>query len=519
MFQTCVDRLESYDGASLVVALGRVEPLPAVPRGRKLVFPAVNDQVVRVVGELDPGLLRHGVTLVVGGATYGKFKPWIDAVQRRLALVYAKYVLFPQRSDTIPDQLGLRGDSGFLLLREIAAKANFPLHLRYPLCDKLAGAGRGLPVTILAPGPSLGDTIPHLRRIFSHSLVICMARSLDFLQRAGYAPDFVVQLDTSQRMVHLLPRHHKLSGTYLVSLSLANIAPAIENFRGAFFMDSFDLRFLKNPHRLRESWLSGFIACLGLAECLGAPDVYLAGADHCWYETTESPLHYAAYAGGTEAPTPPFPPDRPSPVACSPGCLGFGKESQEFDEFELPDVAGHTARTYIHYFAIAAEAGEAAREIREKTGARFHTLFDRGILEPDVFATGGLDHLVSSQAPIDRMAVRTRIDQAQARREDIDLDGFIEAARRILPGALAEACRLEMALVTEDLAPILDSQVVISLRRAQCYRKFPATGTEWELGAVAASLLRDWAAKLRQAIVHARLEQQLRQRQDRKSVV
>lgn len=513
MFRTLLNRLESYDGKSIVISLGRVEPLPEVPRGKKLTFPTVNESVAKVISELDPVLLRNGVYVIIGESTYLQFKATIDAVLRRLAVIYAKFVLFPQRSDTIPDPLAQRIDTGFLLLREIAAKSNFPLHLRFPLCDKLERMHLGLPVTLLLPGPSLAYTLPYLNRIKSSSIVVCMARSLDFLRSSGHIPDFVVQLDTAPRMVHLIPQNQLWPETILVTLSVANVAPIADKFRGVLFMDSFDRRFLDNPYRLRESWLSGFIACLGLAECLHAPDVYVAGTDHCWYDAGAGSNHYTSYEESPLANSnaPLWPMEKPPLPVCSASVLTGGTHAPDYDSFDLPDVIGRTAKTSFHYFAIAAEAGFVAREISMAMGCGYHTLFDQGILDSEVFQIDGMAHLFNTYSPLNRFAVDQALDSVLSQREYIDLAGYLAMLNQTIPSAKAEACRLELALLANNLPEALSSPAVDSLKRAVKYRKFPVITDDHQLITITVSLLREWAVCMGQAANHARLQQQLDQ--------
>jgi hypothetical protein len=502
VFKTVVDRLDEYDGASLVVTLGRTQPMPSLPRGKKLGFLTVSEQALQVIAGLDPALLKDGVTLVISSESYRTQGRRIDAAQRRLAYIYAKYIVFPQKSDTIPNDLGLRKDNGFTLLRQIVSARNFPLHARFPICDKLVDAHIGLPVTIVAPGPSLQYVIPQWDEIHRRSLVVCMARTLPFLRRAGLEPDFAIMFDSSQRMVHLMPCEERWPRTYLVSMSNANIADVAENFRGVFFMESFDTALCPNTYRLRESWLSGIISCLGLAEALAAPEVYMVGADHCWYDSERGAYGSMGYG---QTPSPPFPEATPTAVCNLQSATITDRRQLQFDQFKLPDVCGRAATTSFHYYAIAAEVGFVAAEIRDRSGTHFHLLNRVGILDSEVFNMEGWDHLRSRYQALDRAGTRDAIDDILCQREHVDFGEMVRRSEQLAGGVQAEICRMEYELVVGRVGDVVQSEFAASLHRAQSYNKFPTLSSEKALAETTVRVLREWERRLREAAAHGRL--------------
>ncbi|WP_031481009.1 6-hydroxymethylpterin diphosphokinase MptE-like protein [Maridesulfovibrio frigidus] len=479
-FITLINTLERYEDESFVIGLGKVKISNDVPRSKKMFFPSVSEKVLEVIKEIDPILLKDGVVLIIGKEGYSSKKRIIDAIQKHLVFLYAKYVAHPRNNETIPDMLGVRKQkTNMMVLREMVRAANFPIHARSPICDKIDAQRIGLPVIILGPGPSLKKILPHLAELKRRALIVCVTRSLPLLREYGISPDFALLLDTAHRMTHFTPHDEKWKDTYLIALSVSNISKIADNFKGVFFFDSYNLNFFPNPYRLRESWLSCVLAALGLAEALHAPDVYLAGMDSCWYDTSlakqfpassASSTIYAASGGAekTADDMPIYPDDEPV-LAC-----------QDRDvPFNVPDIRGRTATTFFTYFAIAYETELFAEEISKSVGSNFHLLMDQGILNPDVFALGGVEHLKNNYSPLDRGAVHRALDRALLNREKINYDLFIENAKELGAIVDAEACRAGYCLATGDIEGVTKSFLYESLLNSSRSGKFSCLTTIW----------------------------------------
>ncbi|SMF30559.1 6-hydroxymethylpterin diphosphokinase MptE-like protein [Desulfovibrio gilichinskyi] len=476
-FVTKINFLEEYTDNSFVIALGKVKIPSNVPRSKKMYFPSVSEKVLEVIQEIDPILLKEGVIIIIGKECYSSRKIIIDRIQRHLAFLYAKFIDHPTRSETIPDLLGVRkGKNNVMILREICKAANLPIYVRAPLCDKIEALRIGLPVIILGPGPSLKSILPHLIELKQRALIVCVTRVLPILREYGISPDFALLLDSSYRMAHFTPQAEKWENTYLISLSVANISQIVNNFRGVFLFDSFDLNYIPNTYRLRESWLSCVLAALGLAEALHAPDVYLAGMDSCWYDSElslndEFPANSGSnpvYAKNTAHDislddVPFYPPDEPIKV-CAHISLPF----------HVPDVTGRIASTFFTYFAIAHEAEIFAREISKTVGTNFHLLNDQGILNSEVFNINGERHLINNYSLLDRNKVYQILDNALLTREKFDYDAFIANTKDLIRIVEAEACRIGYCLATEDDEGVKNSFLYDSLMNAVKNMKFPA---------------------------------------------
>ncbi|WP_320172142.1 6-hydroxymethylpterin diphosphokinase MptE-like protein [Maridesulfovibrio sp.] len=435
MFNTFVG-IEEFvdDGDSLCFFLG-IKPPQELPRPRRLYFSEASEKVMQVVKDLPVKLFVNGISIIINPDTYEHEKKYIDAIQRHLAYIYAKFVLFPQRSFTIPDKLGVRSEqSSFYLAREIVNAKNLPLHLRYPLCDVLKSAEVTAPVLILLAGPSLHKIGPYLKELRKKCLIICIARSLPFCLEHDCPPDFVVHLDTDLRMKHLFPSNQTCSETFLVALSGTNIIDVADKFAGVFFKESFNPHITKNEYRLRESWLSCAISCFGLAEALGSSTVYIAGGDHSWAHESNSGFNYTDDGIVAEV-------KHHGPVRA------YNKNFNEIDSkeppygvFQVPDVNGNSVFTYFHYFAIAQELNMVAEEFL-KRGVRCQRLTPSGILDKDLFPVVDMEQLATC--------------------DDLDRAGIFESLRRVdvqnnpIDGQLLEDISHRMLLQVEQNASLL----------------------------------------------------------------
>ncbi|QAZ69648.1 6-hydroxymethylpterin diphosphokinase MptE-like protein [Solidesulfovibrio carbinolicus] len=489
MFRTVLADTPLGDDGSLFIFLGA--PAAAGIK-RKLAFPAVNEAVLQGVTALPVQALLDGVTVVIDAAAYARDKVWIDAVQKQLAMVYCKHVLFPRQSGTIPDVAGARQEEGYLLLqREIQRAENVALYLQSPLCNRLRGLGRGLATAVLLPGPSLNKVAPLLPELREKCLIVCVPRTVAFCLQAGVEPDFVVSLDTAARMQHLVRPSRPLPETYLVALSPGALARPVRRYRGLFLMDSFDTSILPNPYRLRESWLSCAISTLGLAELLGAGVVFLAGGDHSW----EDPDSLSTY--WNTIPSAPFkgndtafrPHDGPAMVRdleqWAPIDVPEGAHMQApasgptpvglpdlYARFPLRDRNGNMVFTYFHYFAISAELEQVAREMAQ-VGIRCHLLEERGILSPEVFRPGGRD-LLATFPPIDRPAFLARADAAHSRREAVRHAQYARELEATANNVSKQAAYLTLRLLDGEVTEARQHPYVQAIEQASIQRKMPA---------------------------------------------
>ncbi|WP_243310605.1 6-hydroxymethylpterin diphosphokinase MptE-like protein [Fundidesulfovibrio agrisoli] len=489
---------------SLVVFLGTA-PDKAVPRERRLWFPSANEAVFEAVRGLDPALLASGVTLVVGDEAYDSHPAWVEAIQKNLAWRYLKYVYLPQTSPSVPDELGVRpqGDAPALLYREIALARNHPLHLRWPLCRTLEGKGAGAPLAWLFPSPSLPLVLPALEELKRTCLIGCISLSLGFCLENGVEPDFVLQLDTDFRYPHLLRPGRKLENTWLVSLSGANISDAAGDYAGVFFMEAFNTSLLPDPYRLRESWTGCAIACLGLAECLGAPDVFLAGVDHSWPGEASAELYYSPEATGQAAPADEH---RDVPLVCSHRLDADLLEPNAV--FPIADMSGRKVWTRFNYFGIAAELEDVARQLGRERGMRFHRLSDTGILDASVFLPGGLEAL-AALPDLDRAAFREHFASAAGAVPPVRAAELAQALRERLRDVETAASIAREAEERGRPVPELEG-LAQSLRRTGELDRYFHLESESAMLAGLADTLRAWAEALRRALgvalAHARIQ-------------
>ncbi|MEF2144748.1 MAG: 6-hydroxymethylpterin diphosphokinase MptE-like protein [Desulfovibrionaceae bacterium] len=390
-----------------VFALGSVEVDPAIPR----------DHVVSVPkpGFVHPAKLCAGLPEETWERTVFFLTPSrTDAKQAQAVLRIQKHALarmyltfFNRRPlRDVPKTLsaimgGIKDPS-----RNISQLRNYPWLLRYPLVDKLASARLGLPALLLLAGPSLNRILPRLPELAQRCLVICIARSLKPCLDAGVEPDFVVQYDTNMEQRQFYAGVPQLPNTGLVTLSSAHIHPYAELFRGVFFRGSFNRAFMPNPYTLRDGVEGSLIACLGLAEALGAPQTYLAGADLSW------PMDGNCYTAGEEPAT-----DAPD------AAQDVRVHTLDGMKVRLGRRDGKIVFSTACFVASAVKAGQTAAEIASSGNAAFHTLSEATLLPEDVFPLTAIEDVLGLPA-VDRAEVRAKMDLALNAREHIELMGL-----------------------------------------------------------------------------------------------
>lgn len=403
---------------AFVVCLGRPEVLPALEHGKILVVDPVTEAAVEQLARLDPALLSGGVVLVTTRAAYADHPHEVVRAQKILAYLFMKFVLVPLRTTRVPDPLALRpSNTPPEYLHLLNLFRNTPLHLRHGLIDKVRQAKVGLPCLLLLPGPSLTELAPWLPELARRYLLVTISRTLPFLRECGVTPDVLMQLDTVPLQEHFHHPDDRFPEGVLFALSMAPITGFASRFRHVFFIDSFDLAVLPNPARIRESWLSSMLACLGCAEALGAPKVLLAGADLRY-------LGRATYHGDQRKVSPEAVPPHDDPLTC------------RNELVLLADAMGRRATTCLQYFATAAEAELFARDMGAASGTEFYNLSSWTLLDPAVYAPLSAEAALAAPE-LDRRLFRDRMDTAASQAERINL----RSLRARYSGRLSEAKR------------------------------------------------------------------------------
>lgn len=482
MFQTLTDTLQSYDGKAFVFFFGPTQGQELVPESKCLVAEAVDMSTLQAVFSIPTQAFADGIVMVISTRTYQRDRKAIDAIQQSLAHFYCKHVEFPKRQSTIPDTHSVTEEVNINIVLEINKLRNMEFFVRSPLCDKLQAARIRQPVFIAMPGPSLTSLAPKLAEIGRKCLTICVPKTLGVFLDNGVEPDFVVLLDTDERMQCFFPRRRRFPNTYLVPLSLAAISEYANNFRGIFFMDSFDPSVLKNDFRLRESWLSGFTACFGLAEALGAPHVFIAGADHSWKDW--EPQYAEQTIDTTPPPSPrPYPEDTPAMVVSS---------SSKKDGFPMADVQGNEVHSCFHYFATSVESKVFADAIRNTNTTHFHNLSQSGILDPSLFELNGwaaLDELPS----VERRKFRFKADVALSIREEIDTTNYTKTLKGLIESLCSQRAQMIQGIIRNDIEAFQSNPLIASLKQRMDEMKAPYFPTlNEQVRAMHAQYSRQW---------------------------
>ena len=522
MFKTYIGINEFVDDERSLCFFFGVTPPSSLARVRKLYFPVINEAVVSAIKEFSPDMLKNGVSVIINPATYEDQKYFIDAAQRFLAYLYAKFIVFPSASHTIPDNFNVRqGQSSFSILREWSNAQNLPLHLKYPLCDVLKCLNLNIPVLILLPGPSLSEMRPHLKELRKKCIVVCIARSLSFCLEHDCPPDFVVHLDTDIKMKHLFP-DGEFKESFLVPLSAANISEVSKQFAGVFFMESFAPSITKNYYRLRESWLSCSIACLGMAEALGATKVFIAGGDHSWAGHSDKDFHYLDENVGEQLHF-----NGPLKVENEYPCPNYKwvEGKSKFDTFEVPDAADRKAYTFFHYFATAEELNLIALEYREK-GISCAKLQSTSILSNEAFPV--VDKKKVLQEPdIDRGDLFCKLKMVDVQNCELDYkvieDLYYDLLRQVEQNSAFLSLKLNQhdlrmmsrneevsfEILPDTVVPsedILSHPYVKSITQSSADYKFQEGLVGWRALSFAAKTGQAWAKSLEKSLAYIRFK-------------
>ncbi|MGL1860890.1 MAG: DUF115 domain-containing protein [Pseudodesulfovibrio sp.] len=350
---------------------------------------------------LDVSLLKNGFTFVANEETGIKDGQHLQQLQMYIAAAYYQGHFFNQRTPYKPDGI-IQGLLGTMAdpTRSISQLKNMPWLLRSPIVDKIQDKKLGLPVLIVIPGPSRNRIREKLKKYAKHCLVICIARSLKFCLDAGVEPDFVMQYDTHLEQRHFYDDMPVLEKTVLISLSSASIASYAWKFRGVVFRASFNQILLKNQAVLRDSTEGSLLACMGLAEILMAPRVFMAGCDFCWdkengrYNSEKEPAK--TFDSG--------------PIDYR---IRIGKPC------ELAERGGKMAYSQLGYVSAAARASEFAGKIEQSTGTKFYLTSDTGILSSKKFPIASED-VICETPELDRDAYMDAVDDILYAKENID---------------------------------------------------------------------------------------------------
>lgn len=406
MFLTKIDRLENYDGTSLVIMLGRCEPGPDVSQDKVIRFPDADEVSFSVIRRLNPALLRDGVTLLVSSLLAQEAFPFVRRVQKQLSFAYVKYVWFSKQDTATPDPFGLGHDKGPLadLVYKRNTLENLPYLMASPRAKVIARTGISLPALALSPGPSLVQLRPHLKMLSQRFLIICISRSLEFCHACGVVPDVVVQLDTHPEQAVFYRPDMDFSRSWLFMLSSAPVNKYAHRFAGTFAIDTFYLPAFTDDYNMRCSWLSSLIPTLGAVELFSPATALLAGADLSY----NGGKYY--HPGGVNS-------------SVSDDDAGFDRVAEtaavKDGVFPARLVNGKVGETSLQFMATAFEAEIVAKEMRAHAGARFFNVTRAGILDPEVFPPAHPEDFLDAPK-LDRQALRKAMTRAARDHEDFN---------------------------------------------------------------------------------------------------
>ncbi len=483
MINTSLNILEDYDGKSLVLFIGEPAAEPRQAPAIRLDLDLQGADVFSRLASLPVEAFRHGVHCVIGPGVFERSPRQVRDVQKYVFSIYWKYFVYPRQAREIPDPYNVRTDQADEdILCSLRRAENTRLHLFSPLASRLEGVGRGLTALLLLPGPGLAAIGPHLAALKERCLIVTISRVLGFCHDHGVAPDFLVQLDTLSTQNLYFPEHLELGETTLVSLSIAPVRHVAHRFQQCFFMESFDTAILRDSYRMRESWLSSLIPCLGLTETLGCMHVCLAGAD---LSSEPGGRRYFSDAGA--------PPGGGASISMKEPHL----RAQTDTPFLMQDRQGRIVETKPSYFATAGEAEQIMRQLDKSRGTTFSVFENTGILSPAV-ATGVDAEELRSLPLLERKPLGVELKKAMHPRPEVDLLRMKLSLLRT-QDACGQLERLLGALLFHGGDEVKKVPFVRHLCREMKSGRFPDV-PESEYGRVALELVRHWRRCLRQGL-------------------
>lgn len=380
----------------LVIAFGDTRIDPAIPPESVWRIPVPSQlQAEEMQQYLQPERMLGGLSFVLPEHLSAQDAVVVNELQKLLIYLHYKFVVFPKRSLSTVDSIGVREEPLPDVVREINQLRNYPWLLSAPLTDKLAAERVGMPVFLVLPGPSSQDIYPHLKEISKRCLVACLGRTINECMAAGVEPDIVIQLDTYQVQRHFYDELPSMPNTLLVPLSICPFYPYANKFRGVVMMDSFNLDLLPNPSRLRESYVSSITACLGLAEVLHAPHAFISGANL----SSPSRLEAHPYKGDNQGP--------PPIVAVQ-------------DNYYLNARNGELVEALEYFIATAKEVDQMAEAIAQTSGTQFYSTTDTTLLSPQWFPHIDLNAIMDLPH-VNREAFLETVDRVLTVKESVDL--------------------------------------------------------------------------------------------------
>ena len=102
----------------------------------------------------------------------------------------------------------------------------------------------GKDILIVSPGPSLADSLPHLKRFREKFVVISLVRSLQVLFDSQILPDFAIMVDAqdhSEAGLNLIPTHSMLSEVPLIVTEYIHKSTFDFNFKEIFILPAAQL--------------------------------------------------------------------------------------------------------------------------------------------------------------------------------------------------------------------------------------------------------------------------------------
>lgn len=453
---------------------------------RHLTIPELTNDTFKVIQDLDPILFKKGLVIIIDPETYFQNKDIIKSIQKYLAYIYGKKIFLPQVLDTIPDPYSVRQaeeQAPLILHRYLSGLRNLPLHLTNPLAEVLKNYAFNIPVLIVLAGPSLKNAKKTLQQARKKCLIVCVARALQFCLDSGVEPDFVVNLDTELRMQSLLLPPYPLPNTWLVSLSNCNISSVAEQYRGIFFMESFNINILRKKFRMRESCLGVSICCLGLSEIMHPTKIFMLGADCSW---RESRIAYYNNLGHNDT-------DQvENKKYCGITLVNSGLASiiRRGEHFLTETTGGTLAETTFIYYAVAGELEHIGRELQQK-GISLYQIGDQSILEPNLYRPHGEKYLKELEN-INRFLIRQKIDKASESPISINADVLVTTTEK--EKETADICLATLLLQqhNNDVEGISQHPITASIRRLVSQNRYPICQNQKILYNAAVSITIEW---------------------------
>lgn len=479
--KTTVNRLYDYDGKAFVIFIG---PFEKSDQKNVSNFFSITKKLELINYDLSTIPLKYftrGIHIVINQEFWKENVLTISSFLKDLSRIFSQFVYHPALKSTVPDPLNVRNKANNLNFYHLMVQAqNIPYYLQFPICNKLKGIARGLPVLILTPGPSLKKNIEHVYNNQGKVIIITVPKCLEICTKYNIIPDFVVHQDTGMQQRYFYLPELDTSQSCLIALSKANIKNIAERFCYVFFIDNFDSQLQSSDFHLKRSPLSTQTTCLRLAEHFNASEIIFCGADLSYKDKDQI---YCNNNHTTDIVNQKYPPDIPIQINQEPA-----SKTKKWSTFCIPDRNFDKTHTELIYYATAGYIENTAVELKKYLGINSYNLGNEGILNPKIIPSV---YDLSTYKSIRKDYLKKEILQRQSIKPEINLHKYKAHLLHLKKYASDTLLYFEVK-AREDVKSLFSHPVFISLSETIDSKRLHYVDSNEDLVKMTADMLKAW---------------------------